>query len=163
MTEQQPTPRHPEKKLSFLYTTRELGERFLKESFLGDFSSYDGSFRQTGMNLKGILEKKFPGQSEFTEMDRTQILKEISEGKLPFGQMAFMLQVKHPMVKNWPEAEKRKSLRYILEKKISAFKKHLSEVKSGKPIRYVDESTPESIEREMAPYQNFRDRLSQRK
>jgi hypothetical protein len=148
-----------EKKTSFRYSTKKLGEKFLRESFFGDFSLYNHSQRQTTINLKGILDKKFPGQSEFTETDRNQIVKEISEGKLTFGYLAFMLHEEHPMVRNWPEKDKRSALDDILENEISGFKKHITEIKTGRPIRYGDTSTVESVKKEMIPYQNLKNKL----
>lgn len=159
MVEKQPILTHLEKGISFTYSTKELGKKFLKESFLGDFSLYNGSQKQISINLKEILEKRFSGQSEFTETNRTQIVKEISDGELTFGYMAFMLQEEHQMIKNWSEKDKREVLNDILKKRISGFKRHIVEIKTGRPIRWVDTSTVESVRREMTPYQNFKNRL----
>ena len=158
MPERQPISTHQEKGISFAYSTAELSDEFLRESFLRNPSLYDDSLRQTGVNLESILEKRFPGQSEFTQENRTQIVKEISEGKLAFGYMAFMLRQEHPMVKNWPEKDKRKVLNDILQNKISYFETHIAEIKAD-PIRWVDTSTVDSVKKEMAPYQNFKKRL----
>jgi len=163
MTERKRPPTGAEMPTAHRYTTEELGRLFLGENFQGDASLFENSQRRIGINLQFTLGKMFPGRTEYSKSDRAEIIGLMAKGELDFGYMAYMLQEGHPVVKNWPEAEKRKSLRYILAKKISAFKNHLSEIKSGKPIRYVDLSTTESIEKEMAPYQQFKNRLSQRK
>jgi hypothetical protein len=163
MKEVKRPPASAEMLMPHRYTTKELGELFLKERFQGDMTFFENSQKQAGVNLQLILGKMFPEKTEYSKSDRTEIIGRIAKGELSFGYMAYVLQEDHPIVRGWSEIDKRFTLRQCLNKKISAFQKHLSEVKSGKLISYGDESTPESIEREMTPYQNFRDRLSQRK
>jgi len=158
MVEKQPVPSLENKPL-YKYSTMDLGKLFLIENFQGNRILFEESCRRTGTNLKTILAVKFPGKTEYLESERVEIVKDMASGRLTFAYMAYMLQENHPMVQNWPEKDKRRVLKILLDGKIKHYREYIADIKSGNNHRLGDNTTVEELEKEMKPYQNFRKRL----
>ena len=148
--------------MPFAYSTKELGKKFLEDSYEGKASSFKENESIIRSNLKSVLERMLPGHfGPFTIDDRFKIIKAIRDEGLTFGYLAFMLADDHPLLNGWAEKERRRDLHYIVGKETLGFENHIVTLELGLE-GYEDESTKASIEEEMKPYENFQKRLLER-
>lgn len=146
-------------RLPFSYSTKDLAIAFERETFKSDISLLEESNKRSRLNLKSVLNERFPGNDgAFTKSDLNKFIKTIANGELSFGYLTLMLQDEHPLVKNWEEKQKRSDLHYLLGIKILALENRMFELEVG-IVRYGNEDTVENLMEEMKPYKNFQNNL----